>query len=112
LKGVQCLLQLTEASKKSIVNTTSKDGRTPLHLAIKTWDFGTFANIKIVEALVQNEADATLKDKSGVTPAFVAGSSSFVCSYFNRYIDSWHWRQYFTCVNAMQASSESHTLSK
>jgi hypothetical protein len=44
------------------INTKNNDGKTPLHLAIYYENSGT------AEALLKNNADASIKDMSGNTP--------------------------------------------
>jgi hypothetical protein len=58
-----------KAKSKPLVNlnVTDKEGRTALHLAIKSSELGTFQNSQILNLLLTMKADPKIKDKKGLT---------------------------------------------
>lgn len=69
------LLEVSNVGKK-LVNISTKNGRSPLHYAISTWNSGTFANLEIIELLLKYGANISHTDKNGISCSKLAGTIS------------------------------------
>jgi len=60
--------------EKRIKMLNIQNSTTPLHLAVKTWSIGTFANFEIIETLLIEKSNPILKNKEGHSSAYLAGT--------------------------------------
>lgn len=72
MEKVSNLFKFGQLGKK-LINVPNKDGRSPLHYAISTWNSGTFANLDIIKFLIDNGANVLHKDKNGISCCALAG---------------------------------------